>query len=256
MKFGFQSLRRLFLKLCAIWFMVIPQFSVAGDDIASQEIARRVNQVLDGSGVVESVTPIPYFNDLYEVVVKEPGSRRILYSNRSGSHLVLGSLIDSRSMSNLTSERMTKINRIDFDRDLKPELALKTVYGKGTRKLAIFEDPRCTYCKKLRKLAIERLDDATVYTFVYPILGPTSISMAGAVLCSQDPAQMWKDWMLNNISPQGKADCNPPIQSLVDLGGSLGISSTPTIIFEDGTRVSGAIKPSELQRLMVEASRP
>lgn len=255
MKFGFPTIGRLVIQLGTIFCLVYSQVSFA-DETAVQGIAKRVNQILDGSGVVESVTPIPYFEDLYEVVVQEPGSRRILYSNRSGSHLLLGSLIDSQSMSNLTSERITKINRIDFDKDLKPELALKSVYGAGTRKLAIFEDPRCSYCKKLRKMAIERLDDATVYTYVYPILGPTSISMAGTVLCAKDPSKMWKDWMLENVSPQGSADCNPPIQSLVDLGIALGVSSTPTIIFEDGTRVNGAIKPSELQRLMVEASRP
>lgn len=255
MKCGFHSMGRWFLKLLAILIFVVPQLSIADED-AAQAISKRVNQVLDGSGVVESVTPIPYFDDLYEVVVQEPGSRRILYSNRSGSHLLLGSLIDAQSMSNLTSERITKINRIDFEKDLRPELALKTVYGSGARKLAVFEDPRCSYCKKLRKMAIERLDNATVYTYVYPILGPTSISMAGTVLCAQDPSKMWKDWMLDNVSPQGSADCNPPIQSLVDLGIALGVSSTPTIIFEDGTRVNGAIKPSELQRLMVEASRP
>ncbi|MDX1669123.1 MAG: DsbC family protein [Limnobacter sp.] len=222
---------------------------------AEQDISQRVNRILDGSGTVESVTKLPYFDDLYEVVVQEPGSKRILYSNRSGSHVLLGSLVDSRTMSNLTSERITKLNRIDFEKDLKPELALKTVHGTGQRKVAVFEDPRCTYCKKLRQTAIETLQDATVYTYVYPILGPTSIGMAGMVLCAQNPSKMWNAWMLDNVTPQGDVDCSPPIQQLVDLGASLGITSTPTIIFEDGTRTSGAIKPSEFHRRVTQAER-
>ena len=222
---------------------------------AEAQIAARVNKVLEGSGQVESVKRIKYFADLYEVVIKEPGSRRILYSNRSGSHVLLGSLVESKSMRNLTSQRMEALNRVDFERDLKPELALITVYGSGKRKLALFEDPRCTYCKKLRRAGIERLKDVTVYTYVYPILGPSSVDMAASVLCAPNPYQMWSDWMLRNQRPKGPANCNPPIQNLVDLGKGLGIQATPTIIFEDGTRVSGAIVPSDLQRMVVQASR-
>ncbi|HEY1057525.1 MAG TPA: DsbC family protein [Limnobacter sp.] len=220
-------------------------------------ITAAMNESLGASGVkVLSVEKVDYIDGLFEVVVNHSGSKKILYTNASGSHMILGDLMESKSMANLTEAKMDKLNAINFEKDLPIGLALKSVYGTGARKIAVFEDPNCGYCKRFRKEALSKLQDTTVYTFVFPVLGKDSLDKAQKIMCADNKAKMWDDWMMNDQPPSGKTDCNPPINDLVALGRSMGVSGTPTIFFQDGTRASGAIPASELNRRVALASRP
>ncbi|HEX4855759.1 MAG TPA: DsbC family protein, partial [Limnobacter sp.] len=190
-----------------------------------------------------------------EVVVNHNGTKKIIYTNASGSHFILGELLEGKSMQNLTEARLDKLNAINFDKDLPLALALKTVYGNGSRKIAVFEDPNCGYCKRFRKETLTKLQDTTVYTYVYPVLGRDSVDKAQKVMCASDKSKMWDDWMLKDQSPSGNGNCNPPIDELVSLGRGMGVSGTPTVIFQDGTRVSGAVSSADLNRRIAAASR-
>jgi thiol:disulfide interchange protein DsbC len=61
--------------------------------------------------------------------------------------------------------------------------------------------------------------------------------------------------MLKDQSPSGDANCNAPIEDLVSLGRSMGVSGTPTVFFQDGTRASGAIPSADLNRRIAAAAR-
>lgn len=222
----------------------------------ADRITAAINDALGASGVkVLSVDKVDFVDGLYEVVVSHSGGKKIIYTNASGSHLILGDLMESKSMSNLTEAKMDKLNAINFDKDLPMGLALKSVYGTGSRKIAVFEDPNCGYCKRFRKEALTKLQDTTVYTYVFPVLGKDSVDKAQKVMCADNKSKMWDDWMLSDQSPSGKGDCNAPINDLVALGRSMGVSGTPTVFFQDGTRASGAIPASELNRRVALAAR-
>lgn len=221
-----------------------------------ERITSAVNESLGASGVkVMSVTDLPFVAGLFEVVVNHNGTKKIIYTNASGSHLILGELLESKSMVNITEARLDKLNAINFEKDLPLGLALKSVYGTGSRKIAVFEDPNCGYCKRFRKETLAKLQDTTVYTYVYPVLGKDSIDKAQKVMCATDKAKMWDDWMLKDQSPTGTGNCNPPIEALVNLGRSMGVAGTPTVFFQDGTRVSGAVAASDLNRRIAAAAR-
>lgn len=240
------------LNLKFLLFSFLAFFACSSSAFASnsvEEITQKVNVILNGSGQVLSVEPVEGFKDFYEVVVQEPSTQRIMYTNGDGSRVILGSLINTQTMANLTARRMDDLNRIDFDADLDKSLAFTNVYGDGEREIAIFEDPRCGYCKQLRKQAIENLKNATVYTFVYPVLGQSSVELSTSLLCSDNPSEAWRDWMVNNKSPS-KKECEVPLNTLLELGKSMGITGTPTIFFKDGSRVNGAIQAAELIRRM------
>lgn len=222
----------------------------------TDRITAGLNDSLGASGVkVLTVEKVEYIDGLFEVAVSHNGAKKILYTNASGSHILLGDLIESKSMANLTQAKAEKLNAINFDKDLPANLALKAVYGTGSRKIAVFEDPNCSYCKRFRKETLSKLQDVTVYTYVYPVLGKDSLEKAQKVLCSDNKSKVWEDWMMKDVAPSGNGACNAPINELVDLGRGLGVSGTPTIFFQDGTRVSGAILPSELLRRIASASR-
>lgn len=219
-------------------------------------ITASINDALGASGVkVISVADIEFIDGLFEVVVNHNGTKKIIYTNASGSHLILGELLESKSMQNLTEARLDKLNAINFDKDLPLGLALKTVYGTGSRKIAVFEDPNCGYCKRFRKETLTKLQDTTVYTYVFPVLGRDSIDKAQKVMCASDKSKMWDDWMLKDQSPSGSGNCNPPIDELVSLGRGMGVTGTPTVFFQDGTRVSGAVGAADLNRRIAAAAR-
>ncbi|MDX1670486.1 MAG: DsbC family protein, partial [Limnobacter sp.] len=186
---------------------------------AKSRIEKAINESLGASGVVvQSVEKVKFFDDVYEVVVDHNNSKKIVYSNASGSHIIFGDLMDSKTMQNLTQAQLEQLNAINFASDLKPELALKTTYGTGIRKIAVFEDPNCGYCKRFRRDAIATLKDTTVYTYVYPVLGQDSRNKAETVLCSDDSVKMWDGWMLANQPPKGEGNCGAPLEELVKLG--------------------------------------
>jgi len=196
---------------------------------------------------VTSVSKSPYLG-LYEVYV----DGQILYTDEKLTAIIAGTLIDGKTMKNVTSERMAKLTAIKFS-DLPLELAVKQVRGDGSRVLASFEDPNCGYCKKLAK-DIATLDNVTLYTFLYPILSPDSLEKSNQVWCSADKAKAWYDWMRDSKALSGKGDCDTTaVQKSVALGHKLAITGTPTLFFADGERVPGAVPLAQIEKKLDQA---
>ncbi len=96
----------------------------------------------------------------------------ILYTDEQGNHLIEGQLIDTRTRANLTDARVAKLTAIDF-KSIPLKDALVWKQGTGARKLVVFADPNCGYCKKFER-DLQAVKDVTIYTFLYPILGADS----------------------------------------------------------------------------------
>lgn len=197
-------------------------------------------------GKVDSVVKAGYLG-LYEIYA----DGQIIYTDDKVSALVIGTLIDGKTMRNVTSERMQKLTSIKFS-DLPLELAVKQVRGDGKRVFATFEDPNCGYCKKLAK-DIAKLDNVTIYTFLYPILSPDSLEKSKQIWCASDKAKAWNDWMVDGKTPGGKSDCDTTaVQKTVETGRKLAINGTPTIFFADGERIPGAVPVAKIEQKLAQ----
>ncbi len=195
---------------------------------------------------VASVTKTSYFG-LYEVYI----DGQIVYTDDKVSALMIGNLIDGKTMKNVTEERMQKLNAIKFS-DLPLEFAVKQVRGDGKRVFATFEDPNCGYCKKLAKDLL-KLDNVTIYTFLYPILSPDSLEKSNQIWCAADKAKSWNDWMVDGKAPSGKGDCDTTaVQKTIEIGRKLAINGTPTIFFADGERVPGAVPVTKIEQKLAQ----
>ncbi|AJZ56246.1 DSBA-like thioredoxin domain protein (plasmid) [Paraburkholderia fungorum] len=171
--------------------------------------------------------------------------RQIIYTDRSANYVLVGQLIESHTRRNLTQVALQDSSRIDFA-SLPLANAIRTVKGDGSRRMAVFADPYCPYCKRLEQ-TLQKLDNVTIYTFLFPILTPDSKPMSDAIWCSPDRANAWSSWMLNGTKPSRGASCNAAaVSSNLALARSLGISGTPTIIFSNGTERTGALPTDEL----------
>ncbi|MGE5945732.1 MAG: DsbC family protein, partial [Betaproteobacteria bacterium] len=197
---------------------------------------------------VESVSKAGYLG-MYEVYA----DGTIFYTDEKMTAIMVGGqLIDAKTMKNVTEERMRKLTAIKFS-ELPFERAIKQVRGDGKRVIATFEDPNCGYCKRLAK-DLQKLDNATVYTFLYPILSEDSLKKSKQIWCAADRAKAWNDWMVDGRAPSGKEDCDTSaITKNQEFGRRLNISGTPTIFFVDGERVPGAMPLAKIEQKLGQA---
>lgn len=197
---------------------------------------------------ISNVSKSPYFG-LYEAQLDD----RMLYTDAKANYVIVGSVYDTATRTNLTEARMRKLNRIAWD-TLPFQLAIKKVKGDGSRKLAVFADADCPFCKRL-ETEMQGLDDVTIYTFLFPIdsLHPESAHKSAQIWCAPDRAKAWDDWFASGKLPENNGDCPTPIAEVAQLGQKYRISATPTLIFADGSTVPGALPLDRLQAEMTTA---
>lgn len=191
---------------------------------------------------IEILNETPFLG-LYEVVV----GGQLFYVDERANYFFSGYIFDLNTEKNITEERLREIKdsqRVDIN-SLPLELAIKEVKGNGKRKLVIFSDPNCGYCKRLEKELVN-VSDVTIYTLLYPILNGSK-EVAKTIWCSDDRFKAWNNFMLNSIKPTG-TDCKAPIDALIQIGKKHGFNSTPTMIFADGTVVPGMISAETIEK--------
>ncbi|MGB3424181.1 MAG: DsbC family protein [Castellaniella sp.] len=210
---------------------------------AQSDSARAVARVFEQRfpGIQVDAVRVTPMNGIFEVQV----GMDLLYTDAQVDYVLQGSMIDAQARRDLTAERLEALQQVAFD-SLPLDHAIKQVKGTGARKVAVFEDPNCGYCKQLHR-TLEDVDNVTVYTFLFPILSPDSTTRSRDIWCAADPAKAWKAWMLNGQDP-AKAECDTPIQTNLVLGRKLNVQGTPALFFADGTRVNGALPLEALKQ--------
>ena len=180
----------------------------------------------------------------------------IYYTDAQANYLIDGILIDTRSKRNLTEERVDKLTAIKFEA-LPLKDAFVVVRGKGERKLAVFEDPNCGYCKRFER-DLQKVDNVTVYMFLLPVLGADSMEKSKAIWCAKDRGAAWLDWMLREqAASAAPASCDAgAIVRNAEVGRKHKITGTPTLIFSNSTRVPGAIDNKRVEQLLAQAAKP
>ena len=178
----------------------------------------------------------------------------VIYVDEKGQHgFVEGQLIELRSNRNLTQERIDEITAIRFQ-DLPLAMAIKQVNGKGTRQVAVFEDPNCGHCRTMRRDLLN-VPDVTIYTFTLPILSPDSEEKARRAWCAPDRLKAWNELMLQGKVPDNKGTCDNPISKVAELGRRLKVNGTPTLFFANGKRLPGGVPAARLNKLIDENSK-
>lgn len=191
-----------------------------------------------------STTPIA---GLWEVRV---GSH-IMYTDPSGTFVIEGQLTDMRTRTNLTQERISESTAINFALLPLKDAIVTHKSGKGERKMAVFADPNCGYCKRF-EIDLAKLENTTVYTFLIPVLGASSETISRNVLCSDNPAKSWTDWMLSGKQPaSADAKCDSAaLERNKAFAIKYAISSTPTSFFEPSVRRAGALPLEQVNKLI------
>lgn len=236
------------VRVLTVVLLLVFAAAAAADEAA---VRRLINSKLRPGDKLESVQKAPY-GDLYEVALRTAEGPVIYYVDGSASVIILGNVIDAKTGRDLTEARQRKLTAVRWE-SLPFESAVTTVRGNGRRKIAVFSDPNCPFCKRF-EATLDKIDDITVHIFLYPVIKPESVPLTKSVWCSKDRAKAWNDLMLRGVRPQAAPDCNTPVERLVELGRRLGATSTPTWILANGEHYKGALPLDQVRRLLDEAS--
>jgi len=241
-----KPLSRLACLLAAFAFVL----SAAADDgAANTDNIRRIVQSKLGGGRVESVQRAP-MPGLWEVHLSTPEGPHIVYTDAKANYIISGSLYDARANRNITEERLQKLSAIKFE-SLPLDQAVKIKRGSGRRVLAMFSDPYCPACQSFEQ-ELARVDDITIYVFMYPVIRPELSDHSRAVWCSADRATAWLDLALRKRQPTGSASCETPLEKVLALGRQLGVNSTPTLFLSTGERLRGGLPADRLAAALDE----
>ena len=216
--------------------------AVAQEATIRKNLAERIPQLQ----AIDEVSKSPMAG-LYEVRVN---GTEIYYTDAEANFLVQGSLIDTKQRRNLTEERVDKLTAINFEA-LPFKDAFTIVRGNGKRRLAVFQDPNCGYCKRFER-DLQKLNHVTIHMFLYPILSADSNEKSKNIWCAKDRVKAWQDWMVRDQTPAA-ANCDASaIARNIDIGRKFKITGTPTLVFVDGSRVPGAISVAEVEKHLSE----
>jgi thiol:disulfide interchange protein DsbC len=235
--------RRAAIALAAA--CLLPALALANEAVIRKNIAERMPDFPKIDEVSKTTVP-----GLWELRI----GNDVVYTDAEGQHLIQGSIFDTKTRTNLTEQRLDKLTAIDVSAlPLKDAITWKQ--GTGARKLVVFEDPNCGYCKKFER-DLSQVKDVTVHLFLFPILGPDSTAKSRDIWCATDRAKAWRDWMLNStVPPKAMGQCDvAALQRNLELGKKHRVNGTPALVFEDGKRVPGAISTDQIEKQLV-ASR-
>jgi thiol:disulfide interchange protein DsbC len=213
---------------------------------AEATIRKNLTERIPQMGKIDEITRSP-MQGIWEVRI---GSD-IFYTDAQGNYILHGQLIDTKARRNLTEERIEKLSAVSFD-SLPLKDAFTIVRGKGERKMAVFQDPNCGFCKRFER-DTQKLENVTIYMFLYPILGNDSAEKSRNIWCAKDKAKAWTDWMVRDQLPAEATCDSSALARNVEFGRRHRISGTPTTVFTDGTRAPGAVPIAQVEQRLSEA---
>ena len=194
---------------------------------------------------IASVQKTPY-SGLFEVYL----DGQLVYIDANAQYVFTGDVIDLKNRTNVTQARLNQLQAVKWD-TLPLNNALKVVKGNGARKLVVFSDVDCPYCRKF-EAELTKVDNITVYTFLYPIEGlhPKAVQTSKQIWCAPDRNKAWDQYITRGTIPKNDGSCANPVEATIALGNKLKVSGTPTLIFANGQRVPGMVPAAQLEKLL------
>ena len=231
---------KLFILLLALGLF-------SGVVCANEAVVRQAVQSQFPEHKIDSLKKAPFLG-FYEVVLGE----EVFYVDEKAQFFFFGHVVDAKTRISLTHDRIQEIKaarRVPLD-TLPLQHAIVTVRGDGKRKLAVYTDPNCPYCKRLEKELLN-IDNITIYTLLYPVLNG-SMELSKKIWCAENQVKAWDDFMLRNVAPTSK-ECETPLEILVKSGRENKFSGTPTLVFADGSIVGGLIPAAAIEEKLQDA---
>ncbi len=237
-----------FLKtLLALALAAATLTALADEASIRKNLAERIPQLKQIDEVNKTAVP-----GLFEIRVN---GTEIFYVDADANHLFQGNLIDTKKRRNLTEERVEKLTMFPIPFDSLPmKDGFTIVRGNGARKMAVFEDPNCGFCKQF-EAGLQNVNNVTITMFLLPVLGPKSVEKSKDIWCAKDRGKVWQDYMVRDhaIPPVVASGCDiSAIARNLEFAKKYKITGTPTVVFADGSRVPGSMPSAQVEKYLTD----
>ena len=216
--------------------------------LASEDLINKISKILP-TGLPINFIEESSMPDFYVVNV---ANNQILYVSKDFKFVLAGEVIA------LNEGEITSLNDIYENKfikniisSIKPNESIDFISSNERFKLKIFTDVSCSYCRLLHSEIDQYLSNGiTINYLAFPRDGLDSEVYKDmvSVWCSLNP----KD-SLNKLKKGENIEsknCKNPVEEHFRKGSLIGITGTPTIILEDGTKFSGYIPANELIKIL------
>jgi thiol:disulfide interchange protein DsbC len=213
----------------------------------AEQRARALVERANPGKKVDAIRKLPSL-PLYEIWI----GRNLMYTDLDATMLFIGNVFEAKNLTSVTESRKTELLR--FSPKLIPvETIVKTVRGNGRDAIYVFSDPNCTFCKSF-EAELLTLNDVTIHTVLYPVLGEDSVAKARNILCASSPERAWRAWMDSGTLPKAAdASCQPSFARILEFGRGKEIGITPTTIYGAGDRVVGKVPSATIGAVLTRA---
>jgi len=229
------------LLLLLSMLMSLPVFA-ADDELTA--LKQKLSKMFPNEQPFEVTrTPVP---GLFEIDFGDS----FMYITGDAQYAVKGDIIHMLTNSNLTDIKRGE-NRLKTLSVITDKNTITYPAKNKVARITVFTDIDCSYCRKLHNqmTGYNKLGIEIRYAF-FPRAGKGSNSYKKAisVWCADDRRKAL------DRAKAGQAieerSCENPVDLHMDVASKLGINSTPTLVFDDGTLIPGYIPPARLLGLL------
>ncbi len=170
---------------------------------------------------------------LWQLDVEMEGKRGSLYLDFTRKHLINGQIIPLEAQ------------KVNFSKvPLREAIVMGPKAAK--KKVVVFTDPDCPFCKKLheelRQVLVKR-NDVAFYIMPFPLpMHKDAYKKVQVILCEKSLALL-DDAFAGKTLPEPGCS-NEKVEKNIALAKEFGFNGTPTLVREDGTVLSG-YRPAE-----------
>jgi thiol:disulfide interchange protein DsbC len=234
-------------KISLLLFTLIFYSSVfASSDDGSDAVRAAVKRIMPNVSP-DSVTPAPV-PGLYEVII----GAKVLYISKDGKYLIEGDVFDLVKMKNLTETKRTR-GRLKAVSNIEEDTMIVFSPEKVKHSITVFTDIDCGYCRKMhREMDDYMAEGIEIRYLAYPRSGINTPSYfkATGVWCADDRKQALTDAKNGGKVIKTKTGCKHPVKDHMAVAEVVGVTGTPTLVFEDGQVIPGYLPAKRLIKFL------
>lgn len=206
---------------------------------------------------VNSVKPAPS-HGLYELLVEQGDKKLVVYIDFGKKNLLQGQIVDLKTKQLVLAHE----KELSQNKEVKKVnvASIPTQYSfvmgnpKGSKKLYVFDDPDCPYCRKLH-LELKRLEkmapDVAIHVMLMPLpMHPEAYDKVRTILETRKREHFDNAFEGRKVPKPTKAESKVAIERISSFAAANGISGTPTLVLPDGSIMVGARDAMELKKIL------
>ncbi|MEI6305948.1 MAG: DsbC family protein [Deltaproteobacteria bacterium] len=208
-------------------------------------------------GTVKSIKTAP-IKGMYELLMEKDGKQGLIFIDYAKKNLMQGFIVNFETLKKVSAhdeelQRNKQASHVD-PKTIPVESAVVMGNPQGAKKLYVFTDPDCPYCRQLH-LELKKLTkiqpDLAIFIMLYPLpIHPDAYDKSRAILTFKNQSTL--DNAFNGITllAVGTKDGSRELNEIMIFARRNGITATPSIVLPDGSVLSGFKSAEELNKLL------